>query len=606
MNSSIIRRTKFKWFVKTGELYDGNPPYIDWHTLLRPNDGTKSQRTFLLASTKEFVDAITSRRKTATLAHGTVLNWYFDVRRLVQWMTDRDKWRFSSLTAGDIAAYLKDLKIRKDGKGEVSALTVAKRVALLNDMWNLRHLYAGALRFDPATIFPPQGPASLASSTWRALDESIAMPLLRDAIVWLQETGDFVERTLNDSWTFDSKLVGLTTSQKKKKKTEFYASLERNEHIALLRTKLAMPTQLTYTVLSEAVALTKGACAIVIFFLVGLRISEFIRLDSDALHPETDSLGNKVYHLHGIAAKQGGRPRTWVACAEVASAVGHLQRSTREARRSAGPKALWLNCPRKRLVAPGFRLSRVRPQVVSKCMKRFARAGFRAAEPPVKRLHPHVARKTFARFVILRNKTALGSLAHHYGHVRREITDGYYVGNDIELAKMLAEEGRRDLAEGLAHLLESSAVAGRAGEMIAAAKASMPRFRGRAGLMRIVNKLIDEGVQLAPCDWGFCVYSQALSACGGDERGPNEARRSPDICSGCSNFAVTERHRVWWEVRLRRDDDFLSRKGVTEQSIRWVERRRSNSARILSGLVHSNQASATSRRDPDEEQESPA
>lgn len=71
--------------------------------------------------------------------------------------------------------------------------------------------------------------------------------------------------------------------------------------------------------------------------------------------------------------------------------------------------------------------------------------------------------------------------------------------------------------------------------------------------------MIADGIKLAPCHWGYCVYVEQLSACHGDESGPNEIERSPDVCARCSNFAVTEAHRPWWEARFRADEVFLQK-----------------------------------------------
>jgi hypothetical protein len=110
------------------------------------------------------------------------------------------------------------------------------------------------------------------------------------------------------------------------------------------------------------------------------------------------------------------------------------------------------------------------------------------------------------------------------------------------------------------------------------------KFKGKRGTSTLVDKLINDGVQLAPCDWGYCVYSQALSSCLGDAKGPNESRRSPDVCSGCANFAVTEKHRGWWEARFTRDEKFLLQEELPEQTVVWVRERKTRTAKILAGL----------------------
>jgi hypothetical protein len=224
--------------------------------------------------------------------------------------------------------------------------------------------------------------------------------------------------------------------------------------------------------------------------------------------------------------------------------------------------------------------------VVAMRIKRFSGTARWNKTSEAPKLHPHSARKTFARFVVLRDKRALESLSYHFGHTHRLITDGFYVGSDIELEKMISEEGRRDLANGLEDILRSGAIGGKAGNVLSTFRrnAVSGKFRGRRALSSLVDKLIEEGIQLAPCDWGYCVYSQSLSACRGSERGPNEANRSSDICSGCANFVATERHRVWWSNRLERDAAFLCQSGIAEQSRQWVKKRMIGTEKVLRQL----------------------
>lgn len=182
-----------------------------------------------------------------------------------------------------------------------------------------------------------------------------------------------------------------------------------------------------------------------------------------------------------------------------------------------------------------------------------------------------------------RDKNALEALSYHYGHVHKAITDGSYGGSDIELRALLSEESRKDLGRALTDLIGSDQIAGKGGAAIRALRQEV-KFRGKKGLKFLVEKLISEGVQLAPCNWGYCVYCRALSACRGDDSGPNEANRSPDVCAGCANFAATEHHRLWWEVRFERDERFLQRTGLGEQTITIVTRRLNNTVQILKHL----------------------
>jgi hypothetical protein len=598
-SATIIRRTKTKWFLATNELFDreAGEPFIDWATLLsQVPGGTKHQRSYLLKSVQGLMDALIDAprdQKRAVgnyLAHGTVLNWYWEVRKLVIWMTDKGIWRFSSLSADDLYCFIQERQRRVDGRGSVASHTRYYRIGVLRQMWLLRSRYGAALRVNPLALEVPVAKEKPLSS-WRAIEEDAALALLNDALEWIKEIGPFVVRVQAEIWAQSKKFVGLNKGQRAAARASLYRQLEGEKEVALLRQLLSMSDDTAYHLLRRAATLTYGACAVIMLFLVGFRIGEFARLDHDCLVKTEDSNGINVIRIQGIAAKQGGRRRSWIASDDVEVAVNLILNMTANARAESGRRSLWITHRTGGFFSSGRRQIRPDSGALTGYLKRFAQADFRSNAPPIPRIHPHAARKTFARFVVTRNKSALGPLARHFGHICTSITDGSYVGSDIELEKMLSEEGRRDLARNLMHLLTDSQAAGKGAEAIAKARAVVPAFKGRKGLERFVEKLIDDGVQLAPCDWGYCIYSQALSACHGDSRGPDETRRSPDVCAGCGNFATTSQHRPWWEARLRRDDEFLKRPGLTEQTVLWVRRRRANSAKIVAGLLpHANRS----------------
>jgi len=591
--STIVRRTKTKWFLATNELYDrdNGEPNIDWKTLLaQMPGGTKHQRSYLLKSVQSFMDAFIEAPRDQKrsigvdhLAHGTVLNWYWEVQKLVIWMTERDIWRFSSLTSEDLYSFMEERSQRSDGSGPVSKHTRFFRTNVLRQMWMLRSRYLAPLRVNPLALEAPMSRAKPLSS-WKAIEEEAAVVLLNDALNWIQSFGTFIVKILDKIWA-QSKIVGLTKGARSAARTLLYQQLEHEPEVARLRSMLQMPDKTTYQLLRAATTLTYGACSVIMLFLIGFRIGEFARLDHNCVIHTKDSNGVDVIRVRGIAAKQGGRERSWIACKEIEDAVNLLLRITSNARNDSGRKALWLAHQTGTFFQAGRRLHRTDSGILTNYLKRFAFASFRSGAPPIKRIHPHAARKTFARFVVTRNKSGLGPLARHFGHISSTITDGSYAGYDIELQRMLSEEGRIDLANNLMNLLSAPRAAGKAADAISRTRSLVPGFKGKKGLKRLVEKLIDDGVQLAPCDWGYCVYSQALSACHGDSRGPNETHRSPDVCSTCSNFAATEQHRPWWEARLSRDEEFLKRPNLTKQTIVWVQRRRANSEKIVADLL---------------------
>ncbi|KAF1037011.1 MAG: hypothetical protein GAK33_03495 [Burkholderia lata] len=587
--SVVIERTRYTWVLAVDALHDGKRPKIDWRTFLPRSGGSKHQREYLLCSLRGlFVALIEAPRQLRSdrLSHDTVFNWYYALRRMIRWMTARNIWRFSSLSRQDVAEYIEYCDMRDDRKGSVSRHTFYFRLQLLNEMWEFRGGYLGALRVNPATIdVDAIRKSKPEKSSWRALDEDVAIPLIGDAITFIRSHGAYLASVRKRRWQLDRGAVGIEKWAKAVRVNKLYKALGDEPGLELLRDELNMRHEHAHVVLRRAFALADGACFILILFTEGMRVSELVRLDIGCLKPGSLADGTTVNRLHGIAAKKGAKRRSWIATDEVAEAIDYLDESFSGQRRAFGLKALILNKARGGSGATaGSRPRRARRGIVATRMKLFAKAPERRVQVN-QRIHPHVARKTFARFVVCRDKHALEALAYHFGHIYQSVTDGSYVGSDIELQKLLSEESRRDLECALTDLINSPNVSGKAGAAFSAIReGTRSNFRGKRGVRRLVEKLIADGVQLAPCYWGYCVYSQALSACHGDSRGPNEARRSPDVCAGCQNFAVTERHRPWWEARLDREDQFLATPDLPTQTIAVVSRRRSNSACILSDL----------------------
>lgn len=595
-SSAIVRKTKNRWYLHANDLYDGETPAIEWGNVLEEGIGTKHQRAYLITSFKELIDAMARapRITKGRLAHGTVLNWVFLIQRMVRWMVARDIWRFSALTPADLNDYIECSKVNDVRGGKVSQYTFERKLSVLQEMWELRKSYTSGLKVNPSLISLTVQHRGARNSSWKALDEDAALKLIGDAISWIETYGGYL-LTLGERIWADNAIVGRTIEQRKKFKTKLYADLALEPEFQRLAADLFVGTKKRRTsdILLRATQATDGACAVLILFLIGIRIREFARLDTGCLRSERLSSGELVSRIYGVAAKRNGTARSWVSCEAVNKAVNYLEAFYSRARKSSKLNALVVNRTTSALPSPFFKMRRSSPNILTNRMMLFVRSPHRSGSPPIGRMHPHRARKTFARFVVLRDKRALESLAFHFGHMYREITDVNYVGSDIELSQLIDEESRKDLATGLSDLLVSPHVAGKGGAALAAYKKSYsPTLRGKLSLKKMVDDLIKKGVQLAPCDWGYCVYAQALSACNGDERGPNKERRAADVCSACSNFAVTERHRAWWEQRFEQDEAFLKQAGLPNQTVIWVERRLSNTSGVIRGLNRQNEKKA--------------
>jgi hypothetical protein len=297
--------------------------------------------------------------------------------------------------------------------------------------------------------------------------------------------------------------------------------------------------------------------------------------------------GEEYDYVNSIGAKMKGKPRSWVAAPPVRTAIELLTNLYAEVRHERKNQSLLLAYNGNgTIVFPDRFVTRMTISVISLTFQKFATFSFLGMERNDVRIHPHAARKTFARFVVRRDKTTLEALAHHFGHVHRLVTDHSYVGSDIELACLLEEENRTELASCLSHLLTSANIGGKAGSAILELRSNSKnfKFKGKHSLDAMVDSLISKGVQLAPCNWGYCVYSKALSACSGDDHGPNEMKRSPTVCGSCSNFVVTEKHRTWWEDRIKEDEKFLGIEQASPQAKIVVSKRLEQAIQLLRGL----------------------
>lgn len=594
--SAIVRKTRNRWYLYANELYEGETPAIEWGNILERGKGTKYQREYLMKSFKELIDAMVRlpRITKGRLAHGTVLNWVFAIQRLVRWMVERDIWRFSGIKPADLKEYIDSSKINAIHGGNVSQHTFERKISILQEMWELRDSYTSGLKVNPALVSPSVKHTGARKSSWTALEEDAALKLVGDAISWISTHGAYLLALSDRVWA-ENGFVGRTTDGRKRSMTKFYEKLALEPEFQRLASDLSegATKKTTAHVLVRAMHATDGACALLILFLIGIRIRELARLDTGCVRTERLKTGELVSRIHGVAAKRNGKARSWVTCEAVNNAINYLETCYSRARSASGVKALILNRVSSGLPSPFFKMLRSRPHILTQRMMQFVRSPHRAGSPPIGRMHPHRARKTFARFVVLRDKRALESLAYHFGHLYVEITDVNYVGSDIELSQLIEEESRRDLAAGLSDLLTAPNVAGKGGEALVAYKErNSAKLRGKLSLKRMVDDLIKKGVQLAPCDWGYCVYAQALSACRGDGKGPNKERRSADVCSGCGNFAATERHRAWWEQRFEADEEFLKQEDLSSQTIMWVERRLSNTSEVIRGLNLQNEKPA--------------
>lgn len=591
VSTLIRRRARYTWYLATSDFYEDGEAVIDWREIL-PLGGPPAERSALLRSLKELLVALIEYPVTkgrARLAHSTVLLWCRQLRYLVRWMATQEIRNFAQLEPDHLLDFLKTRRERH-GRGAPSDATWHAYILLYRRMWELRGKYSLPLSVNPGLI---EADAELlrgrAARPFKAIPEEVALPLIKDAIEWIQRMGPFMARAAEEMWQEKWLAAALPPRARKRHIRAAYERLCSTPEAGELAHALCIPGPVPYRQLCRAMTITLGAAVTVLLFMVGLRVGELVRLDVDCLEEQESPMGLPIIYIKGVAAKASGRKRRWVAGEPLPSVIAWLRSVFHLARTESNSVALFLTRSQGSMVpdptTAARRLGATMPIIL---MQAFAQAPFRAGRPVAVRLHPHAARKTFAKFVVKRDKRALEALSAHYGHAYREFTDGVYVGTDFELMQLLEEEDREDLARTLTNLLSSSRMAGKAAARIKdyrRTRRNDPSFAGKAGLHTLVESLVAKGIKMAPCSWGYCVYSESHSACQGDAIGPNDLFRAPDICATCANFVVTPEHQAWWNDRVRREEQFLAQKGLSMQATKLVEKRLKNSRTILRGLV---------------------
>jgi hypothetical protein len=196
------------------------------------------------------------------------------------------------------------------------------------------------------------------------------------------------------------------------------------------------------------------------------------------------------------------------------------------------------------------------------------------------RFSSHQGRKSFARFIALRDRTALYALARHLGHRDVRQTDQAYVGTDYPLNREIDGAVLNQSVSAWEHMLSARTLGGRMGAEILARR---PRFRGarvKQELRAYARMLAETGPTLGVCEWGYCVYREDFSACHGSATAPDPVRREPSTCARCKNFSVTDVHRPYWIEQVDRYQRLVSESALPTQTLK-IARARLEEARAL-------------------------
>ncbi|WP_186057782.1 site-specific integrase [Burkholderia gladioli] len=592
-----------KWELGKFELLQDKQLEINWGALLPPRIGTKHQRHTLLASAKQLLELYCGQSHVLPkqYAKTTILRQFSELRVLIRWMAMHGVWKFSDFSFASVVLFICERRPRKSSidacekKGILAERTVEKWVGVFRFMWEMRGRYDHAFTVDPHAL-SDEVLARIRTRTnraWRGLSEEIALELIKDALQWINDFSPFLLDVATQSWERSRKTVAWSKDERSAESKRFYTEISSNPRYVALHETLNYSGPV-YKTVSVALSVTEGACVFLLLALVGFRASELLSLNRDCLVLEYGPGDFRMGYLRGIAAKQSGRSRRWIADVPVEKVIETLlafTKFTSAGTRKVRSNALLLNrSTGSPLFWVGSKPERWGWTTLQNRLCAFACSGLRKNKVHVAHLHPHMLRKTFAQLAVLRDKSMLDAVSAQLGHAYRLFTDDNYVGMDHSLVQLIKEEDRKELARGLETLLTCRAVGGKAAAGLDGVRAQVAKFHGRRMLVALIETLIEKGVVLAPCDWGFCVYSRDYSACGGDGKGPNAITRSPDVCAGCQNLFVTGKHLLWWSDRARDQQEFLKRKNIPLQSREIAEKKLKKTREVLARIIEPDRA----------------
>ena len=490
---------------------------------------------------------------------------YFAMRILVQWMHDNGYKRLNQLTREGQRAFMRDVKQRK-GKGKRGEQGKRIGISTLAHYQNvLRLLFLQGRRYPELAIGEPAPQDAIRVSTRREDSEAIprtpepiAIALIAGAIHLLGEPAEDIIEARHQTLDLYKGIQGtvgtdkaLRCTRKELKTKPLSWERCRNEPwYKDIGSRTLGVRELTRRVCDAAF--------VVLSYLVGLRVSEILALETGCITKRPSLAGDETFtfvtgKIYKTAPTAAGETHEWVAPPIAERAIEVLERVSAPLRKETGSPNLWQYRRREGTYGGGAKIDVLKAPWVGKRLNRlFAPLiGVPTHNGEPWHLSPHQGRKTFAYFVAKQDRSGLHALQKHLGHRSIVMTDHAYSGHDHEMRTLIGEAGMDEMVEAFAEVLTATELAGKGGEEII----NRSPFRGEVinedMLEYARQRLQDTGQRLEVCDYGYCYYNARHAACHGDEHGPNHAVRTQSVCVECKNFVVGPKHIGVWQERRR-------------------------------------------------------
>jgi integrase len=591
-------------FAPTNLLEEERTCRVRWDFVMQGRRRFSHSRYASLRETsKHLLSLIRTRLFPSGHAHraSTVTGVFMHLRGLLQWMDAEGLGRFADL---DSAALLRFQRVvaRRRGRNRatIAPSTVEKYLSMLVYLYHFREEIGDGLSIDPC---PGQTASQLAGV--RRCDirhgpytpDAIAVPLIQGAI-------EFLENSAIDILCARESYATAIAEERHRGRCLMVCN---DAAVRAMRRVTPLTPRGTQTIdsvidLDHLVDMLYAACFVVISYLVGPRGSEVLHLhvgcvqSRSVLHDGGEAgLAMIVGTIFKKEADYYGRPHEWVASPAAVHAISVLEALSAPHRQQSGRNELWLRARghvrwrganewQRDSIGP-FQIPTT--QTIAYLLRRFSTwLDLPHHQGKAWHLSSHQGRKTFSHFAALRDRSCLYALAQHLGHRDRAVTDQGYAGTDYALDREINAEVLDQSVSAWEHMLSVPELGGRAGNEILAKR---PQFRGarmKEDLKTYARMLVEAGLTLGVCEYGFCVFRREYSACRGTATGPNPVNREPSTCARCKNFAVSSQHRPYWLEQVHRCEVLLNEPALPTQTLKIV-RERLDEARAMLRSIHS-------------------
>lgn len=490
------------------------------------------------------------------------------MRTALRWMVSENICSWSQITPAISIRYLDYLKTcRKKASGEIkepSAITLSRYLDVFKIAYLQRELLRGQMRVDPL-----QGETSckFCGVQWTRCGSIPAVPM-KEAKALVSNCQQILDVAMQKAQPdFESVKIAVGA----------YVMSRFGERVIIYHDKYnRLPLDYSEDIL-------RTACLVLIVFFSGLRMSELRHLRVDCSAIETiGGVNVTVITGHILKQKDQPEPHVWIAPDFIQKCIACLNLlSARDQKDSEDNYLLSLSPIRRRPTKydQGDYIEVLSEWRASRDLRKL----WNLLDLPDLEREPsfHQGRKTFAKVLASVLHDDLLPVSYQLGHLSKLITDqGYFKKYFSDLEDEIKEAVFIQAVEKLSTASERP-LGGIVGNYLEAKLQNESPTTVAQKRMTLLGDLISSAATFAGNRWGYCVYNQRSSNCGGSAIAPNPAGRTPSVCAECANLLVTGSHAAFWKDLMERNLEIQNVKGASPQAVAIASQRIAEARKFL-------------------------